>query len=537
MLRRRTRVGGLSLIATALLALAAIVAGGLAAAPRLAKAAPQSSASGPEVTYSIQHDVSPAVRDLPNLQQDAAITKERPLRIPHLDGSEHVADLVAQTSAPTPLAGTVTGGFAGVGNGDYGFTPNAAPPDTNLAVGSTQVVQWVNESFAVFNKSTHALLKGPVAGNSLWAGFGGSCQTNNDGDPIVQYDQVNGRWIFTQFSVSTTPFLQCVAVSKTSDATGTFNRYSFSYGNVQFIDYPKLGVWPDGYYITYNIFNNGQTFAGPKTCAWDGAAMRSGAATVKQVCFQLSTSFASILPADLDGTTNPPAGSPNFQLGLGANALHVFKFHVDFVNTANSTYTGPTNIAVAAFSQACGGGTCIPQSGTSQKLDSLGDRLMYRLAYRNRSGTQSLVVNHSITSGTHTGVRWYEVRVSSSGTPSLFQQGTFAPTTSFRWMGSIAMDKLGNIAMGYSVSSSTTHPSIAITGRVPTDPAGTMEAETVVKTGGGSQLTNLNRWGDYSAMQIDPSDDCTFWYTNEYLKANGTFNWSTWITSFKMPGC
>jgi len=275
MLRRRTRVGGLSLVAAALLALAAIVAGGLAVAPHLVKAAPRSSVSGPEVTYSIQHDVSPAVRDLPNLQQDAAITKEKPLRIPHLDGSEHVADLVAQTSAPTPLAGTVTGVFAGVGNGDYGFTPNAAPPDTNLAVGSTQVVQWVNESFAVFNKSTHALLKGPVAGNSLWAGFGGGCQTNNDGDPIVQYDQVNGRWIFTQFSVSTTPFRQCVAVSKTSDATGTFNRYSFSYGNVQFIDYPKLGVWPDGYYITYNIFNNGQTFAGPKTCAWDGPARKS----------------------------------------------------------------------------------------------------------------------------------------------------------------------------------------------------------------------------------------------------------------------
>jgi hypothetical protein len=214
----------------------------------------------------------------------------------------------------------------------------------------------------------------------------------------------------------------------------------------------------------------------------------------------------------------------------------VWKFHVDWANPANTALTGPTSLAVAAFTAACNGGTCIPQPGTRQQLDSLGDRLMYRLAYRNRGGTESLVVNHSITAGSSVGVRWYELRV-AGGSVSVAQQGTYAPDAAFRWMGSIAMDKVGNIALGYSKSSSTIFPSIAITGRVPGDPPGTLQAETVVKAGAGSQGRRLARWGDYSAMSVDPVDDCTFWYTTEYLKASGTFNWSTWITSFKMPGC
>jgi hypothetical protein len=380
------------------------------------------------------------------------------------------------------------------------------------------------------------VLQGPTAGNTLWTGFGGGCETNNDGDPIVQYDQAAGRWIFTQFSVSTTPYLQCVAVSTTSDATSAYNRYAFSYGNTQFIDYPKLGVWPDAYYITYNIFNNGTTFAGPKTCAWDRTAMLAGASAT-QVCFQLGTSVNSLLPADLDGATNPPAGAPNYQLSLGSNALNFFKFHVDFATPANSTLTGPTSLAVPAFSKACNGGTCVPQSGTKQKLDSLGDRLMHRLAYRVQTGgAETLLVNHSVVAGTSTGIRWYELHV-TTGSPSLYQAGTYAPDAKYRWMGSIAMDKNGNIGLGYSESSSTSNPSIAVTGRAVTDPLNVLQAESVVKFGTGSQLRNLSRWGDYSAIQIDPTDDCTFYYTTEYLKSSGTFNWSTWITPFKMNGC
>ena len=492
--------------------------------------------TGPEVSLDIQHDVSPPLRNTPSLPL-RAIRDEKPLRLTHPNGPvpPHQQDPVVQTSAG-PLVATTPGlNFAGVGNGDYGFAPDAAPPDTNGAVGATQFVQWVNESFAVFDKATGAIAPGfPKAGNTLWSGFGGGCETNNDGDPIVQYDKANNRWIFTQFSVSTKPYLQCVAVSTTSDATGTFNRYAFSYGSTQFPDYPKLAVWPDAYYISFNIF--APSFIGPKACAYDGAAMRAGTPAT-QVCFQLSNSFGSLLPSDLDGSTAPPAGSPNFFLSFGTNSLNLWKFHVDFVTPANSTLTGPTNMPVAAFTRACGGGTCIPQLGTSQQLDSLGDRLMYRLAYRNFGDHEAMVVNHSVTAGSSVGIRWYEIRNPGGTPPTVYQQSTFAPDSSYRWMGSIAMDQAGNIAMGYSVSSSAINPAIRYTGRAPGDALGTMQAENVIIGGAGSQTGGLKRWGDYSSISIDPVDDCTFWYTNEYLKATGSFNWSTWIASFKFPGC
>ncbi len=533
MLRRF--VIGLLVLVMALALLPAVAFGQSSAA------APKDQVGPVEVSAAVYSDVSAPVRDLVGAAPTASTAKEKkqkPLRVlPNRGNALNQADGALQTSTGPAVATTAGLNFAGVGNGDYGFVPNAAPPDTNAAVGATQVVQWVNESFAVFNKSTGALLYGPVAGNTLWAGFGGGCQNNNDGDPIAQYDKAANRWILTQFSVSTTPYLQCVAVSTTSDATGTYYRYAFNYGNTQFNDYPKMGVWPDGYYFSYNIFNNGVSFAGSKVCAMDRTKMLVGDPTATQQCFQLSNSYGGLLPSDLDGATTPPAGSPNFFMNFGANSLDLWKFHVDFANSANSTFTGPTNIPVASFSAACGGGgTCIPQSGTSQQLDSLADRLMYRLAYRNFGDHEALVVNHSVTAGSSVGVRWYEIR-SPNATPTVFQQGTYAPDSNYRWMGSIAMDKVGNIALGYSVSSSSIHPAIRYTGRAPGDPLGTLQAENTILNGNGSQLSNLNRWGDYSAMTIDPTDDCTFFYTNEYLKSNGTFNWSTQIASFKFPSC
>ncbi|HEX8917119.1 MAG TPA: hypothetical protein VF898_01325, partial [Chloroflexota bacterium] len=442
-----------------------------------------------------------------------------------------------------PLVSTSAGvSFAGVGNGDYGFSPNAAPPDTNLAVGTTQVIQWVNESFAVFDKSSGALVYGPAAGNTLWhvpALAGTGCYVNNDGDPIVQYDKAAGRWVMTQFSVSspsTYHYLQCVAVSQTSDATGAYNLYEFDYGTTQFPDYPKLGVWPDAYYISYNIFSNGSSFAGAKVCAFDRAAMLAGS-TATQQCFQLGTSYGGLLPSDLDGSNPPPAGSPNFFLNFGSNSLNLWKFHVDWANTANTTLVGPVNMPVAAFTPACNGGTCIPQPSKSQKLDSLADRLMYRLAYRNIGNHEALVVNHSVTAPSgQAGIRWYEIR-NPGGTPTINQQGTYAPDSNYRWMGSIAMDQMGDIAVGYSVSSNSLYPSIRYTGRLASDAANVMQAETTIEMGGGSQTGHLSRWGDYSSISIDPVDDCTFWYTTEYLKSSGSFNWSTWIASFKFPSC
>jgi hypothetical protein len=517
------------------LVLCILVCSGLAKAQGQSQNAPE-----PEIQQAIHHDVSPALRDMQSRPR-SDVPRERPLRLVPVGASADQPDAALQTSTG-PLVATTAGlNFAGVGDGDYGFAPNAAPPDTNGSVGATQVVQWVNESFAVFDKGTGALLHGPVAGNTLWQGFGGGCETNNDGDPIVKYDRIADRWVLTQFSVSTSPFLQCVAVSTTSDATGTYNRYAFSYGT-QLNDYPKLGVWPDAYYITFNIFNNGATFAGSKLCAYDRAAMIAGAPAT-QVCFQLSNSFGGVLPADLDGATAPPLGSPNFLFNFGSNSLNEWKFHVDFATPANSTLTGPFNIPVAAFTPACNGGTCIPQPGTRTQLDSLADRLMYRLAYRNLGTSESLVVNHSVkASGSKrsqvAGVRWYELRNPNGASgASVFQQGTFSPDSDNRWMGSIAMDKVGNIAVGYSVSSSKTFPSIRFTGRIPTDPLGTLEAENSIQVGAGSQNGRLSRWGDYSSIAIDPVDDCTFFYTNQYEKTTGSFNWSTRIASFKFPGC
>lgn len=246
-----------------------------------------------------------------------------------------------------------------------------------------------------------------------------------------------------------------------------------------------------------------------------------------------------MLPADIDGNIAPPAGSPEYFVNFGSNSLNVWKHHVDFATPANSTLTGPTTIAVAAFSEACAGGTCIPQSGTTQQLDSLADRLMYRLAYRHfADGHEAMVVNHSVAPGTGpaSGVRWYELRL-SGGAPSVYQQGTFAPSSDSRWMGSIAMDKVGDIGLAYSISSSTLNPSIRFTSRTPGTSPGTMGAESSIIAGTGSQLSTLSRWGDYSALTVDPVDDCTFWYTTEYLKTNGTYNWSTRIASFKLSTC
>ena len=508
-------------------------------------AAPPSDHGKPVVTPAVHQDSLPSLRDVA-VQADG-YNRWRPhdehhIPLPFTPADQ--ADGAVQNSArfsqqaPSPVGA----GFLGVGKGFSGpqgaFTVQYAPPDTVGAAGATQYVQVVNVGMAVFDKATHAVVYGPVPTSTLWAGFGGQCEADNDGDAVVVYDKAANRWVVSQFAVGTTPYLECVAVSKTSDATGGWNRYSFSYGSV-FPDYPKMGVWPDGYYTTFNMFTS--TFAGAKLCAYDRAAMIAGTAATQQ-CFQLSTSYGGVLPSDLDGSTAPPAGAPNYHLNFGTNSLNLWKFHVDWATPANTSLTGPINIPVAAFTPACGGGNCVPQAGTRQKLDSLADRLMNRLAYRNRAGVESLVVNQSVKVGTskqnpYTGVRWYELRTPGT-TPSVFQQSTYSPDATYRWIGSAAMDKVGNIALGYSASSSSINPAIRYTGRLVTDPANTMQAEASMIAGAGSQSgQNLDRWGDYSALTVDPTDDCTFWYTTEYLTANGAFNWSTRIGSFKFSNC
>ncbi|MDD4976224.1 MAG: hypothetical protein PHY93_17840 [Bacteriovorax sp.] len=494
-----------------------------------------SADSGPAVSFDVStplRDIRPAPIPLDKLKRE--IPK---YPIPNLITNTGGFDPFLQSRIGTEEAPPLLLNFEGVG---LGFTgPNGtydviyAPSDSNSDVGPNHIVEVVNVALAIFDKAGNVLL-GPIPINTIWSGFGGGCESNNDGDPVVKYDKLADRWIISQIIFTKKPYMQCVAVSRTGDPTGAYARYSFLYGNS--FDYSKIGVWPDAYYISSNTFK-GQRFVGAETCAYDRQSMLNGTAASQQ-CFQFSSSIASILPSDLDGKTQPPSGSPNYLINLVSNALNLWKFHVDWVHPRNSRITGPTKISVAPFAPACGGGVCIPQSETTQKLDSLGDRLMYRLSYRNFIDHESLVVNHSVAEGKRVGVRWYEIRSPNIGT-YVYQQGTFAPDDLYRWMGSIAMDGLGNIGMGYSVSSSNMHPGIRYTGHATTDRLGVMgQGEGTLIAGGGSQTgNNLNRWGDYSSISVDPVDDCTFWYTNQYLANNGSFNWHTRIGSFKMPGC
>jgi hypothetical protein len=426
-----------------------------------------------------------------------------------------------------------------------------APPDTTGDVGPNHYVQWVNLRYSIYTLTRDPVtnqISGftpvpgfPKNGNVVWQGFGGRCETDNDGDPIVQYDQLADRWVLTQFAVSATPFTQCVAVSTGPDPTGTYHRYSFSYSN-DFNDYPKLGVWPDAYYITYNMFRNGRTFRGNRVCAFERDKMLIGA-SARQLCAQTSTSHHSLEPADLEGTILPPAGSRNFLLSITSTTLNFWRFAVNWT-TGTGTLTGPNAIAgVTAFSRACGGGTCIPQPGTTQQLDSLADRLMYRLSYRNLGVREALVINHSVATGGVSGIRWYELQnatgqTMNSATPVVRQQGTFSPSSDYRWMGSAAIDKTGGIAVGYNISNSTTiKPSIRYAYRGPLDPLGTMGNETNILVGPGVQTPTLSRWGDYSTISVDPVDGCTMVFTSQYQPANGNFNWNTYIYTFKLSTC
>ena len=507
-----------------------------------------------EIHPAIKHVISPPLREvapIPPSQRRRETDELHQLPLPPNHNAPNLTDAVLQSSTGKPMSASASGlvNIMGVGNDFIGpqgsYTVTSIPPDTNGAVGATQYVQWVNDAFAIFDKSTGAVVYGPALGNTLFQAFGPTdpCAVFNDGDPTAQYDKAAQRWVLTQFIAHNDgpPYAQCLAVSTTSDATGTYHLYEFQFSN--FNDYGKLGVWPDGYYMAFNMFqppSQGGHGLGAEVCAFDRSKMLAGQ-NASALCTQPDSLHFGLLPSDLDGATAPPAGSPNYFVNFGANSLNLWKFHADFTTPSNSTFTGPTNIPVAAFNPACNGGTCIPQPGTTQQLDSLADRLMYRLAYRNFGGHESLVVNHTVDAGGgRAGVRWYELR--SPGTaPTVFQQGTFAPSDGlYRWMGSIAMDKAGNIAMGYSESSSSTFPSISVTGRVPGDPLGTMEAEASIFAGLASQddgSGTVKRWGDYSAMTVDPSDDCTLWYTTEYIPFSGAFNWDTRIASLKFNTC
>lgn len=483
-------------------------------------------------------------------------------------------DLQTAIRAPTSRTFIVpAANFVGLGEAG-GDSIACAPPDTDMAAGQNYVVEIVNcaggfgqGTFAVFDK-TGARILGPIALGNLWTS--GVCATNGFGDNVVLYDQFAHRWIISQFAGSSRPTDECVAASQTGDPTGAYYVYDFPVYPNDFADYPKLAVWPDAYYASFNVFNaSGTAFVGAGFVAFERTAMLQGL-TARMVRFTGNGNDLaySILPADVDGPTPPPAGSPGIFVdyvspslwGVPFYALEMWRMSVDWANPANSTLTGPTQITVNPFNDGiCSyARACIPEPSPatpSDYLDSLGDRLMFRLAYRNLANAatphQALVVNQTVgtaalSSATVTppaGIRWYELDAPAGATSAtawtVAQQGTYLPSDgASRWMGSIAMDHDGDMALGYSLSSTSIAPAVAYTGRLASDPAGQMtQTETRLVTGGGVQMGSGNRWGDYSSMVVDPSDDCTFWYAQEYYAATGSFAWSTHIGAFKFANC
>ncbi len=505
---------------------------------------------GPIVINELAHGVTVPLRDLAkqtpvpgksHREIEMRPPGHAPKQMPGTDAAVQMVDL--------PAVGTGT--FLNFEGQDVGTgSDDVAPPDTEGSVGATQYVQWVNLEYNVYDKTTGALILGPLNGNTFWTGFATkACANNNDGDPIVLYDKAAQRWFIAQ-SVFVTPYTHCFAISNTSDATGSYTLYSFAITpSTNFPDYPKWGVWPDAYFGSYRDFKNGSTLEGGYACAVDRNAMLAGNTATEQ-CFANpdGASYDVLLPSDLDGPTPPPDGSTNMYVAIGTDTTHIstFNYHVDFVNPLNSTFTGPTNITVANYTTICQSPftrSCIPQPTGGEKLDSLGGFMMYRNAYRNFGSYESNVVAHTVAtvspSTAESAVRWYEIRGGATA-PSVFQQGTKqdnSTTANSYWLPSMAQDKAGDIVMGFSVSGANTDPSIWYVGRTKTDVLGGMENPRVVIKGTGTQKSTSNRWGDYATISVDPVDDCTFWYTNEYMKTTGSFKWSTRITSFKFPGC
>jgi hypothetical protein len=505
--------------------------------------------SQPDVIKASHHDTSPPFSQLASTPSanssgsNAQTNTARPARNPYANPN---SDPLASTFTGPLTSATAGTDFEGQSADDTRALLGIAfvPPDTNAAVGNKQIVQIVNVTVSVYDKSGNVQL-GPALIHTLWTGFGGLCENGggapdftDGGDPVVLFDHFANRWLVSQlqYNSSFTQTAQCVAISTSSDATGNYNRYEFDFGS-NFPDYPKYGVWTDAYYNTVNVFPP-RSFAGALACAMDRNAMLAGS-NASIICLQQPSSVSSLLPADIDGSTLPPAGSPEYFVGLADSSdLYVDKFHVDFANPNNSTFTTAT-IPVAPFSEICARAVnvhCIPQPAPGEGVDGLSDRVMFRLAYRNFGDHESLVVNHTVKGGALAGVRWYEIR-SPGSNPFIFQQSTLVDPNVNYWLGSIAMDKLGDIALGFSASSKALFPSIYVGGRQAGDPAGTLSGPLVITTGTGAQVTSSGRWGDYSSLSIDPTDDCTFWYTNEYYQTTSSFNWHTHLGSFKFNAC
>jgi hypothetical protein len=541
-----------------------------------------SNTTGPKFTEAVAFDVSKPLRDLAKGSQGKALpaptgkdTDSEPAAatggtnamfspLAAITGSAAPNAQLAPSAIPGPIAN-----FEGLSNQDnfnvFGFRVN--PPDPVGDVGPNHYVEMINLVFGVYDKAGN-LLVGPAALGSLWTGFEVDDCTDPSGDPVVLYDQLADRWLLTQFTTAGPEYWNCVAVSTTGDPTGSYYRYAFSTG-VNFPDYPKYGVWTDSYVITTREFGPTVEY-GIGVYGLEKNKMLNGEPNARFVSFFIDGNDPDLLPlvgdgllpADIDGKQKPKNESPipivgtqddDFGYGATFDALNIWELDVKWRSTPIASLNLATQLPVAEFDSdfpcAPTSRDCLPQPGITnpaQYLDILSyrQRPTWRLAYRNFKDYEALVTSQSVEALPGiAGMRWYEIRRNEGGY-SLYQQGTYAPTDGVhRWMGSIAQDKNGNAALGYSVVNGTTvFPGIRYTGRLAGDPLGQMPlGEGVIINGSGVQTTTNSRWGDYTSMNVDPTDDCTFWYVNEYYTAAGqassTAGWQTRIASFKLPGC
>jgi photosystem II stability/assembly factor-like uncharacterized protein len=495
-----------------------------------------------EVMYPVLHDTSPPLKAMLDAAPPVEIPSGPPREVPNREFPYEetpfsgIADPARQDFFGRGENPTVLSNFDGIANlcGCY-------PPDPNGAAGLNHFFLTVNLHFAIYDKQG-TQIQAPQQLGVLWTGFPGPWSTSlNNGDPVVLYDRYANRWVVMQFSIPTQTGTNYIlyAVSATSDPLGSYYRYGFTFTGT-FPDYPKISVWRDGYYLDVASFPGGGNYAGDIAAVVERDSMLVGN-TARMVSFVRSASDPRFLPSDADGAL-PPPGTPNYFTGVSLSnaSLYIYELAVNWSNPPASTFSGPTILPAAPFvAPVCASRNCIPQQGTAVGLDALSNRLMFRVQWRNFGGYQTIVGSHTVqvtASPVQAGVRWYELRKSGGNPWSIYQQGTYAPDANSRWMGSIAMDKFGNIALGYSVSSSTMYPSIRFTGRKPGDLLGTMTVpETTIVAGTGNQTGTGYRWGDYTSMHVDPIDDWTMWYTNEYIQTSGTANWRTRIGSFKLP--
>ncbi len=517
------------------------------------------------------------------------------------------------TRAPAMIAASFDGlGYGFVG--PQGSWAGRNPSDNTLAVGPDHIVQIVNTRMAIFTKrgarfgTTGNVLYGPVRTNTVFKGFGGACETDDNADAVVRYDQLANRWLIVmpifrrgkrrpdqpapwqasehaylsppgirrQPGPAATlfvpppapprppalggprerrgfssrfrpppqedgPWAMCYAVSTSPDPLGSWYRYEFL--RPLFPDYPRPAVWPDGYYVPTST---GDTVIQKQDCVADRRRMLAGQPATEQ-CFVIdSVSFLN--NADLDGTALPPNGAPNIVMAAGGaqlkgdfedDGIYVWQFHADFETPANSKLSGPVKIPVAPYRFLCDGQltNCVRQPGTDRHLDAQGDKLMARLVYRNVNGRESLVAVHSVaTSAGGGGVRWYEFTVDSGPAVRLAQQGTYAPDGFYRWMASPAIDRAGNIGIGYSFGGTPHYPGQRFAARLAGDAPGMLTLHEAVLAEGQAPQTNTLRWEDYTQTAMDPSDDCTIWYVGDYFKQGAT-DYSTRIGAFRLPGC